>query len=100
MSNAMKVFTMIEFDQVREEACMSFVSPNTGDMRKLWINRDTLRKLVGIARWDVTKYGEPTLLQVELKTLMLREFQRIADIETWFDTTANSICRSKAQGTI
>lgn len=95
----LNAFTMIEFDQMKEEACMSFISPNNGELRKLWIHRDTLQKLIGVKRWDKNAYGEPTLLQDELKKLLLREFPSKDAVVQWFETTANDIQKSKAQGT-
>ena len=96
--NQLNTFTMIDYDAVKEEACMSFLSPNNGDLRKLWIHRDTMLRLVGVKRWDKNTYGEPNLPQAELKIVMLREFKDPCDVEAWFDTTANKLMQSKAQG--
>ena len=98
MSTVLKPFTMVDYDPVKDEACMSFLSPNTGDTRKLWICRDTLMRLVGIKRWNRDAYGEPLLYQTELKTVLMREFPKTAEIETWFDSTSNDLMRHKAQG--
>lgn len=100
MKAAMNSYTMVDYDVVKDEACMSFVSPSTGDLRKVWIHRDTLMRLVGIKRWDKVAYGEPNLLQAELKILLTREFKDMCDVETWFETTSNNLMKLKAQGTM
>ena len=96
----LNTYTMVDYDSVKDEACISFISPNNGELRKLWIHRETLLRLVGVKRWDKNAYGEPLLLQAELKTILIREFDKPADIDVWFDTTSNNLMRSKAQGSM
>ena len=85
---------MVDFDQVKEIACISFIS-SKGQPLSVFIHRDTFRALVGARKWNNADMGEPNLYQRELKEALGKDIK--GNQLAWFDETANGILESRTK---
>jgi len=85
---------MVDFDQVKEIACISFIS-SKGKPLSVYIHRDTFRALCGDTKWNVDEMGQPNLYQKELKDALAKDVKG-SQIK-WFDETSNGILEQRAK---
>jgi len=97
MKKELTTLAMVDYDQVKEEARISFYAPE-GDYRKLWIKRVTFDKLLkGGSAWETNKYGDPHKFQQELRNVVLQEVKHGEHL-IWFDANRDRIQINKARG--